>query len=154
MNTFMYTHPVTKKHLTMLQEDWPYVTVLKPVEKVLVCGDIGMGGMRDWHDIVVILTKKINEIRGDLVGADADDEDEDTANEEEDDDEEGDTNLPDETDSEDSGLDDEEDEDDDDENEQKVQESSAPEAGLRDFVGAVGDLPEQGREELLLRSGI
>ena len=86
MNTFMYTHPVTKKHLTMLQEDWPYVTVLKPVEKVLVCGDIGMGGMRDWHDIVVILTKKINEIRGDLVGADADDEDEDTANEEEDDD--------------------------------------------------------------------
>lgn len=52
MNTHMYTNPMTKKHLTVLQTSFPYVHVLKPIEKVLVCGDIGMGGMREWTDVV------------------------------------------------------------------------------------------------------
>ncbi|SCU88696.1 LAME_0E00826g1_1 [Lachancea meyersii CBS 8951] len=107
MNTFMYTHPVTKKHLMMLQEESPHITILKPVEKVLVCGDIGMGGMRDWHDIVDILTKKVAEIRGNVDEDSADDEDDD------DEEEEGDTNMPDETDSDDSGVDGGDDDDDD-----------------------------------------
>lgn len=52
MNTHMYTNPMTKKHLMVLKESFPYVQVLKPIEKVLVCGDIGMGGMREWTDVV------------------------------------------------------------------------------------------------------
>lgn len=52
MNTHMYTNPMTKKHLAVLQTSFPYVHVLKPIEKVLVCGDIGMGGMREWTDVV------------------------------------------------------------------------------------------------------
>ncbi|SCV02334.1 LANO_0F16886g1_1 [Lachancea nothofagi CBS 11611] len=115
MNTFMYTHPVTKKHLNMLQEESPYITILKPVEKVLICGDIGMGGMRDWHDIVDILTRKLSEIRGGI-GADAADDDDD-----DDEEEEGDTNLPDETDSDDSGIEDEDDGEDDNEKDEASQ---------------------------------
>lgn len=126
MNTFMYTHPVTKKHLTMLQEDWPFITVLKPVEKVLVCGDIGMGGMRDWHDIVDILTKKISEIRGGVGGSDAEEEDGD------DDDDEADANAADETDSEDSGLDDDDDDDDEDDDDDG-EEGNANGSGYRDL---------------------
>lgn len=59
MNTHMYTNPVTKLHFNILKEFYPFVEILKPVEKVLVCGDIGMGGMREWMDIVQILTKRI-----------------------------------------------------------------------------------------------
>ncbi|CCD23692.1 phosphopantothenoylcysteine decarboxylase complex subunit CAB3 NDAI_0C00310 [Naumovozyma dairenensis CBS 421] len=62
MNTFMYINPMTKKHLTILQNECPYVTILKPMEKVLICGDIGMGGMREWTDIVEIMRKRINEL--------------------------------------------------------------------------------------------
>lgn len=64
MNTFMYTHPMTAKQLKMLTvpEEGFGFEVLKPVEKVLVCGDIGMGGMREWLDIVEILRRKIKAI--------------------------------------------------------------------------------------------
>ncbi|SCU94427.1 LAFA_0F21770g1_1 [Lachancea sp. 'fantastica'] len=117
MNTFMYTHPVTKKHLMMLQEESPHITILKPVEKVLVCGDIGMGGMRDWHDIVDILTRKLAEVRTDVDQGLAEDEEDD------DDEEEGDTNLPDETDSDDSGVDGGDDDDDDDDEDEDEEES-------------------------------
>ncbi|AAS52077.1 ADR156Cp [Eremothecium gossypii ATCC 10895] len=87
MNTFMYTHPVTKKHLLMLQEDAPYVQILKPVEKVLVCGDIGMGGMREWIEIVEILVKSISKIRGAAaVGLQENEEEEETAGNYDDDD--------------------------------------------------------------------
>ncbi|SSD60051.1 uncharacterized protein SCODWIG_01812 [Saccharomycodes ludwigii] len=68
MNTFMYINPMTKKHLKLLQEDFPHVEVLKPVEKVLVCGDIGMGGMREWTDIVEIVVRRLKLIRGTEIG--------------------------------------------------------------------------------------
>ncbi|ODV94103.1 hypothetical protein PACTADRAFT_30779, partial [Pachysolen tannophilus NRRL Y-2460] len=55
MNTLMYTHPMTKKHLNIIVEEFKHITILKPVEKVLVCGDIGMGGMREWSDVVEII---------------------------------------------------------------------------------------------------
>ena len=63
MNTFMYMHPITKIHLNILAEDFKFIEVLKPVEKVLVCGDIGMGGMREWSEVVDITIKKLKEIR-------------------------------------------------------------------------------------------
>lgn len=59
MNTHMYTNPVTKRHFKVLKDLYQFVEILKPVEKVLVCGDIGMGGMREWTDIVQILVKKL-----------------------------------------------------------------------------------------------
>lgn len=62
MNTFMYMNPMTKKHLTILRDFFPYYEILKPVEKVLICGDIGMGGMREWSSIVDILRTRIREI--------------------------------------------------------------------------------------------
>ncbi|CEP62182.1 phosphopantothenoylcysteine decarboxylase complex subunit CAB3 LALA0_S04e09692g [Lachancea lanzarotensis] len=117
MNTFMYTHPLTKKHLMMLQEESPHITILKPVEKVLICGDIGMGGMRDWHDIVDILTRKLAEVRSDVNEGLAEDEDD------EDEEEEGDTNMPDETDSDDSGVDGGDDDDEDVEEEELQKEN-------------------------------
>jgi phosphopantothenoylcysteine decarboxylase len=77
MNTHMYTNPMTKKHIQVIKEEFPWIEVLKPVEKVLVCGDIGMGGMREWSDIVDILVKRIG-------GPSQDEEDDiDEANEEE-----------------------------------------------------------------------
>lgn len=70
MNTHMYTNPVTKRHLQYMKDHFPSVLILKPVEKVLVCGDIGMGGMREWTDIVQILVRQL----GVLPEHDADDE--------------------------------------------------------------------------------
>ncbi|CCH46705.1 hypothetical protein BN7_6302 [Wickerhamomyces ciferrii] len=133
MNTFMYTHPVTSKHLTSLQEDCPWIEILKPVEKVLVCGDIGMGGMREWSDIVEILAKKLKEIQkarelesrlaeGTSNGKDDDnkgkgsDTNEDEDGDDDDDDDDDDDN-DDNDDDDDDDDDDEDDEDDDDEDE-------------------------------------
>lgn len=86
MNTHMYTNPMTKKHLTLIKEEFGFIETLKPVEKVLVCGDIGMGGMREWTEVVQILVKRL----GGLPEEEEDDEEEkeDDEEEEEDDEEE------------------------------------------------------------------
>lgn len=116
MNTFMYTHPITAKQLTQLASAEFGIEVLKPVEKVLVCGDIGMGGMREWLDIVDILRRKISTIKA-AKNADAklleEDEDEDEENEKDGD--EGDDDDDDDDDEDED--DDDEDDDEDDENE-------------------------------------
>jgi phosphopantothenoylcysteine decarboxylase len=57
MNTAMFFHPLTEKHLTVLAE-WDWVEVLRPVEKTLACGDTGSGAMKDWKDIV----ERINQL--------------------------------------------------------------------------------------------
>ncbi|ODQ77036.1 hypothetical protein BABINDRAFT_163767 [Babjeviella inositovora NRRL Y-12698] len=90
MNTFMYTHPMTKRHVTQLVADCPWIEVLKPVEKVLVCGDIGMGGMREWSECVEIVRKRLISIRNAKLGieGDEDEEDEEDEDEDEEDDEE------------------------------------------------------------------
>lgn len=77
MNTQMYLNPVTKRHYEILKEFFPYVQVLKPVEKVLVCGDIGMGGMREWADIVQILATKLG-LPDDESDEDCDDKEQDS----------------------------------------------------------------------------
>jgi hypothetical protein len=76
MNTLMYTNPMTKRHINTLREELTFIEVLLPVEKVLVCGDVGMGGMREWSDIVDVIVKRLG-------GPEADDDDDD-ANEDED----------------------------------------------------------------------
>ncbi|OLL26415.1 putative thymidylate synthase [Neolecta irregularis DAH-3] len=52
MNTYMYSHPITAKHLAYVKENMPWVQIIQPIEKVLACGDIGMGGMCEWGEIV------------------------------------------------------------------------------------------------------
>lgn len=51
MNTAMWKHPLTAKHIDALEE-WPWVKVLLPMEKSLACGDVGTGAMKDWTEIV------------------------------------------------------------------------------------------------------
>lgn len=123
MNTFMYTHPITAKQLAMLtlNEDGLGIEVLKPVEKVLVCGDIGMGGMREWSDIVDILRRRINAMTAERNGNMDDGADEDEEDEEDEDDDEANEGDDDEDDDDDDDDDDEDDEDDDDEDDEDGQ---------------------------------
>ncbi|KIV78919.1 hypothetical protein, variant [Exophiala sideris] len=58
MNTAMWRHPITKKQIKVLEQDWGsgdggWITVLRPMEKELACGDVGDGAMMDWKQIVV-----------------------------------------------------------------------------------------------------
>ncbi|KAF2086050.1 flavo protein [Saccharata proteae CBS 121410] len=60
MNTAMWNHPVTAPQIKVLEEDWGvrnggWFEVLRPVEKVLACGDSGAGAMREWKDIVGVV---------------------------------------------------------------------------------------------------
>lgn len=60
MNTAMWEHPVTTRHLSLLEKDWGvqndgWVEVLRPQEKTLACGDTGSGAMKDWREIVGVL---------------------------------------------------------------------------------------------------
>ncbi|XBW36746.1 hypothetical protein QEN19_002323 [Hanseniaspora menglaensis] len=82
MNTFMYIHPLTKIHLTTIKELYSTAEILKPVEKVLVCGDIGMGGMREWTDICAVVIAKLDKMnKDDGANKTEDEEEEDDDNE-------------------------------------------------------------------------
>ena len=50
MNTVMWEHPITERHLSQLSE-WGYCQI-PPVVKQLACGDYGCGGMADVETIV------------------------------------------------------------------------------------------------------
>eukprot|EP00842_Homolaphlyctis_polyrhiza_P005374 jgi/Hompol1/5838/HPOL_004745-RA len=50
MNTHMWTHPTTAKHLLALKQDLGY-TIIDPISKRLACGDIGIGAMANPQDI-------------------------------------------------------------------------------------------------------
>jgi len=45
MNTMMWEHPITYRHVTTLQ-GWG-ARIVEPISKELACGDVGMGGMAD-----------------------------------------------------------------------------------------------------------
>ena len=67
MNTAMWRHPVTKKHLQVLEEDWAvdaehggWIELLRPVEKTLACGDVGDGAMREWSEIVSVIEERLS----------------------------------------------------------------------------------------------
>lgn len=67
MNTAMWNHPVTKRHLEVLEKDWDveredgsgWMEVLRPIDKGLACGDKGGGGMREWKEIVKVIEKRL-----------------------------------------------------------------------------------------------
>ncbi|KAF2759494.1 flavo protein [Pseudovirgaria hyperparasitica] len=64
MNTAMWLHPITQKHVKLLQEEWSieqggWIELLKPVEKEIACGDVGIGGMREWREIVEVIESRM-----------------------------------------------------------------------------------------------
>jgi phosphopantothenoylcysteine decarboxylase len=66
MNTAMYKHPATAKHIKTLEEDWGvdapggWFEVLRPQEKLLACGDAGVGAMLEWTEIVKVISTRLN----------------------------------------------------------------------------------------------
>lgn len=67
MNTAMWRHPVTKKHMKTLEEDWGidgenqgWIQVLRPIEKILACGDTGDGAMREYRDVLSAIEEHLN----------------------------------------------------------------------------------------------
>lgn len=69
MNTAMWRHPITKRHIAVLHEEWGignregvekdgWFEVLMPVEKELACGDVGDGAMKDWNEIVEVIQQR------------------------------------------------------------------------------------------------
>ncbi|KAM3420611.1 hypothetical protein BST61_g3872 [Cercospora zeina] len=64
MNTAMWNHPVTKRHLDVLEGEWNvgnggWVEVLRPIDKGLACGDKGGGAMREWKEIVQVIEERL-----------------------------------------------------------------------------------------------
>lgn len=64
MNTAMWKHPVTERQLAVLEQEWGvekggWFEVLRPMEKMLACGDTGSGGMKDWKEIVGMIEKRM-----------------------------------------------------------------------------------------------
>ncbi|KAG8818630.1 hypothetical protein FRC17_010766 [Serendipita sp. 399] len=51
MNTMMYEHPLTARHLSVVKEVLKY-RVEGPIAKGLACGDVGIGAMTEWREIV------------------------------------------------------------------------------------------------------
>ncbi|KAI9203844.1 flavoprotein [Polychytrium aggregatum] len=46
MNTHMWTHPFTQKHLDVLAAEASYI-IIPPITKTLACGDTGIGAMEN-----------------------------------------------------------------------------------------------------------
>ncbi|OWZ60172.1 phosphopantothenoylcysteine decarboxylase [Cryptococcus neoformans c45] len=55
MNTYMYQHRLTTRHLAVVQEDLEYLVSGPQGAGRLACGDDGPGKMTDWRDIVSLI---------------------------------------------------------------------------------------------------
>jgi phosphopantothenoylcysteine decarboxylase len=64
MNTLMYEHPLTAEHLRVIR-DVVHYQVVGPIGKNLACGDVGLGAMTEWRDIVKIVVDKMKLVRKD-----------------------------------------------------------------------------------------
>jgi len=62
MNTLMYEHPLTSEHIRTVREVVRY-EVVGPIGKGLACGDVGLGAMSEWLDIVQIVVDKFKLVR-------------------------------------------------------------------------------------------
>lgn len=70
MNTAMWRHPITKRQIRVLEEEWGvdgeksdgegWFEVLRPMEKELACGDVGDGAMKDWREIVKVIEERLD----------------------------------------------------------------------------------------------
>jgi phosphopantothenoylcysteine decarboxylase len=59
MNTLMYEHPLTAKHIRTVKDVIKY-NVIGPIGKNLACGDVGVGAMTEWKDIVQIVVLRFH----------------------------------------------------------------------------------------------
>ncbi|EME84512.1 uncharacterized protein MYCFIDRAFT_187493 [Pseudocercospora fijiensis CIRAD86] len=64
MNTAMWNHPATAKHMEVLEGEWNirnggWFEVLRPIEKRIACGDTGSGGMKEWAEIVKTIEMRL-----------------------------------------------------------------------------------------------
>lgn len=57
MNTHMWDHPFTARHLKVLEEELGYI-IIPPIAKTLACGDVGTGAMAE----VTTIAKKVKEV--------------------------------------------------------------------------------------------
>jgi len=57
MNTFMWDHPHTEKHLKVLKSLG--IQIIPPISKVLACGDIGTGAMAEVSTIVEVVKQQL-----------------------------------------------------------------------------------------------
>ncbi|KAI0667733.1 flavoprotein [Trametes maxima] len=62
MNTLMYEHPLTAQHLRTIREVIGY-TIVGPIGKKLACGDVGLGAMSEWRDIVQIVVDRFHLVK-------------------------------------------------------------------------------------------
>ena len=75
-STAMYLHPITGRQLRVLEEEWGvkddgtegagaaeggngWFEVVRPMEKALACGDVGVGAMRAWEEVVEIIEERM-----------------------------------------------------------------------------------------------
>ncbi|KAK5163731.1 uncharacterized protein LTR77_010404 [Saxophila tyrrhenica] len=68
MNTAMWNHPATKRHLDVMADDWNvgnggWFEILQPIDKGLACGDTGGGAMKEWKEIVAAVEAKFPGLR-------------------------------------------------------------------------------------------
>lgn len=73
MNTQMYRHPVTARHLKVIEDDCGgadgWIEVLRPISKALACGDVGEGAMVEWPEIVGAIERRLGLTRAEGGGA-------------------------------------------------------------------------------------
>ncbi|CAL1706965.1 unnamed protein product [Somion occarium] len=62
MNTLMYEHPLTAEHIRILKEVIGY-NVVGPIGKTLACGDVGLGAMTEWRDVVRIVVDRFSLVK-------------------------------------------------------------------------------------------
>lgn len=61
MNTMMYENPITGKQIKVLKEEMG-IDVIDPIEKILVCGEKGIGAMAEVDRIVEIALEISKEV--------------------------------------------------------------------------------------------
>jgi phosphopantothenoylcysteine decarboxylase len=62
MNTLMYEHPLTAQHVRTIREVIGY-RVVGPISKGLACGDVGVGAMVEWRDIVDFVVERFHLVK-------------------------------------------------------------------------------------------
>lgn len=153
MNTYMYTNPLTNKHLKILSlvEEGFGMEILKPVEKVLVCGDIGMGGMREWLDIVDQLKRRLKALVAEKVALIGTSIDEDV---EEDKENENDDQDYDDDDDEDEDEDEEDEDEDNDEDDYEAENNEPPpvKVGISDVLSMSLDQKSETEKKSLVEN--
>ncbi|CAF1157096.1 unnamed protein product [Rotaria sordida] len=66
MNTAMFEHPLTRQHLDMLTKTFGYIEI-PCIEKTLMCGQTGIGGMASVETIIEQTLKTFQQISNDEI---------------------------------------------------------------------------------------